>query len=168
MALTWQRSLYMETSIPLFIADVHLGKLARMLRMLGFDTVYSNTFSNEELVNNALEQQQILLSRNRAIGKRHPLLPTFFISYDEPAAQLKEVLQHFHLPQYIQPFSRCMVCNGVLEPVVKEAVLNKLPEKTALFYHEFWQCTHCKRIYWKGPHYNRMMRFIEKITRDNV
>jgi hypothetical protein len=158
----------MEAPVLLFIADVHLGRLARMLRMLGFDTVYSNAFSNGELVNTALEQQRILLSRNRAIGKHYPLLTTFFISHDDPAAQLREVLQHFHLLPHIHPFSRCMVCNGILEPVLKEAILDKLPEKTAVYYHEFWQCTHCRRIYWKGPHYNRMLRLIQKIAGDAV
>ena len=154
----------MEIPLPLFIADVHLGKLARMLRMLGFDTVYSNAFSNAELISIAQEQQRVLLSRNGAIGRKHPALNSFFISHDEPEAQLAHVLQHFHLLACIQPFSRCMVCNGILEPVSKEAVLTKLPEKTAIYYHEFWQCANCKRIYWKGPHYNRMMRFIQKVT----
>ena len=158
----------METPVPLFIADVHLGRLARMLRMLGFDTVYSNAFSNAALISIAMEQDRILLSRNMAIGSKHPALTTFFISHDEPEAQLENVLQHFHLLQHVQPFSRCMVCNGILEPVSKEAVLVQLPEKTAIYYHEFWQCTDCKRIYWKGPHYNRMMRFIEKITGNDV
>jgi len=154
----------METPIPLFIADVHLGKLARMLRMLGFDTVYSNAFSNAQLVSIALEQDRVLLSRNAAIGKKHPALTTFLISHDDPETQLENVLQYFHLLPHIQPFSRCMVCNGLLEPVSKEAVLLQLPEKTAIYYHEFWQCTNCNRIYWKGSHYNRMMRLIQKIT----
>ena len=154
----------METPVPLFIADVHMGKLARMLRMLGFDTMYNNAFSNAGLISIALEQDRVLLSRNRAIGRKHPALTTFFISHDEPEAQLENVLQHFQLLQHIQPFSRCMVCNGILEPVLKEDILEQLPEKTAIYYHEFWQCTNCKRIYWKGPHYNRMMGFIGRIT----
>jgi uncharacterized protein with PIN domain len=158
----------METSIPLFIADVHLGKLARMLRMLGFDTVYSNAFSNAELVSIALEQERVLLSRNAAIGKKHPALITYFISHDDPEVQLEDVLQHFHLLQHIQPFTRCIVCNGILEPVSKEAVLTQLPEKTAVYYHEFWQCTNCKRVYWKGPHYNRMNSLLQKITGNAV
>lgn len=157
----------MENVVPLFIADVHLGKLARRLRMLGFDTAYSNAFSNEVLVQMALEQQRIVVSRNAAIGRRAPLLQTFLIVDDDPAVQLQKVLQHFHLLQHIHPFSRCMVCNGLLEPVLKENIINELPEKTAIYYTEFWQCTHCKRIYWKGPHYNRMMRFIQQIAGEN-
>src|SRR5690242_15888498 len=133
----------METTIPLFVADVHLGKLARLLRMLGFDTAYSNAFSNEELVNIALEQDRVLLSRNVAIGRHHASVLTFTISHDEPEMQLKDVLQHFQLSQHIQPFSRCMVCNGMLEPVSKDVILNELLEKTALYYHQFWQCTNC-------------------------
>ncbi|TKK70181.1 hypothetical protein FC093_05375 [Ilyomonas limi] len=158
----------METAIPLFIADVHLGKLASMLRMLGFDTVYSNTFSNAALVNIALEQQCVLLTRNVTIGRHQHALQTFIIIHDAPAEQLKTVLQHFHLLAHIQPFSRCMVCNGALEPVAKETVINELPEKTAQYYHQFWQCTHCRRFYWKGPHYNRMVHFIQKITGDSI
>jgi len=158
----------METPIPLFIADVHLGKLARMLRMLGFDTAYNNAFSNAALISIALEQHRVLLSRNGIIGRKHPALTTFFISHDEPEAQLENVLQHFHLLPHIHPFSRCMVCNGILESVSKEDILEQLLEKTAIYYHQFWQCTNCKRIYWKGPHYNRMMRFIQQITGDRT
>jgi len=154
----------METPVPTFIADVHLGKLASMLRMLGFDTVYSNAYNNTELIHIAQEQHRVLLSRNAAIGRKHPALVTFFISQDDPATQLEHVLQHFQLLQHIQPFSRCMVCNGILEPVSKETVFAQLPEKTAMYYNEFWQCSNCNRIYWKGPHYNRMMRFIQKVT----
>jgi uncharacterized protein with PIN domain len=153
----------METIIPQFIADVHLGKLARLLRLLGFDTVYSNAFTNNELVTIAQEQHRMLLSRNAAIGRHHPALHTFTVIHDAPAEQLEHVLQHFNLLQHIQPFSRCMVCNGILEPVAKETVTDKLPEKTATYYHEFWECTNCKRVYWKGPHYNRMMRFIQQV-----
>ena len=153
----------MKTNIPLFIADVHVGKLARLLRMLGFDTLYSNAFTNKELVDTALAQQRILLSRNVAIGKHQPHLQTFIITKYEPEAQLADVLQHFHLLSNIQPFSRCMVCNGILVPVAKDVIIKELPEKTAMYYREFWQCTNCRRIYWKGPHYNRMMGFIQSL-----
>jgi len=160
-------------SVPLWFNVLFINSLLvvlivipKLLRMLGFDTLYNIAFSNESLVNIALEQHRVLLSRNAFIGRHYPLLLTFCISHDEPAVQLKEVLQHFQLAQHIQPFSRCMVCNGRLEPVSKETILNELPEKTAIYYHEFWQCTNCRRIYWKGPHYNRMMRFIANIAGD--
>lgn len=158
----------METIVPRFIADVHVGKLARILRMLGFDTLYCNAFSNEAMVRIAQEEQRVLLSRNANIDKKHAALHTFIILHDEPAIQLEQVLQHYQLLPHIQPFSRCMICNEMLAPVVKENIIKELPEKTAQYYHEFWQCTNCKRIYWKGPHYNRMMRLIQKITGNEV
>ena len=153
--------------MPLFVADVHLGKLARWLRMLGFDMVYSPAFTHNELLNIAEAEHRVLLSRNAAIGRHHPSVATFAITGDDPAAQLKQVLQYFQLLSYIQPFTKCMVCNGMLEVVSKESIMNELPEKTAMYYHQFWQCVQCKRIYWKGPHYNRMMRFIQNITAGN-
>ena len=145
-----------------FIADVHLGKLARLLRMLGFDTVYKNDFTLDELVKISDEENRILLSRNASLLKTHPD-KCFIVSDEDPLVQLKQVIQHFGLNDRFQPFSRCIVCNGILESVSKENIAYLLQKNTASYFTEFWQCKDCQRIYWKGSHYDRMLKTIENI-----
>jgi uncharacterized protein with PIN domain len=146
-----------------FIADVHLGKLAKLLRMLGFDTLYNNSLTNSELTSIALQQNRILLSRNAAINNHKTKLQNFCISSENSETQLEEVLRHFNLENQIQPFTRCIVCNGLLQPVSKNDIASQLPEKTNQYFNEFWQCDSCNRIYWKGSHYERMNAIIERI-----
>lgn len=145
-----------------FIADVHLGKLARLLRMLGFDIVYRNDYTSKELLKISDEENRILLSRNVALSKTHPD-KCFIVSDEDPLVQLKQVIQHFDLNDRFQPFSRCMVCNGTLESVSKESIANLLQKNTSSYFNEFWQCKDCGRIYWKGSHYERMLKTIENI-----
>jgi uncharacterized protein with PIN domain len=149
---------------PGFVADVHLGKLAKWLRMLGFDTVYSNAFTSSELVEIAHKENLILLSRNPAFEKNKSIT-TCLITDEEPERQLQQVINNFHLQDEIRPFTRCLVCNGILEEVTKEMVQPFLQANTIKYYNEFWQCTHCQRVYWKGSHYQRMLNTIERIKR---
>jgi len=147
---------------PRFIADVHLGKLAKLLRMLGVDTSYNNSYTNSVLIADALQQDRILLTKNP------PLLQTagvhvFAITNETPEIQLRQVLQHFSIRTF-SPFSRCIVCNGLFEPVAKEKILAKLEPNTAQHFNEFWQCKNCGRIYWKGSHYERMRKLVEKMS----
>ncbi|MBD0331104.1 MAG: Mut7-C RNAse domain-containing protein [Chitinophagaceae bacterium] len=147
-----------------FIADVHLGRLARLLRMFGFDTAYKNTFTNSELASIAIEEERILLSRNAAFSK---ILQIKFIRiyHEEPQQQLKQVIDHFQLKNFFQPFTRCVVCNGTLIAVAKEKVLDKININAIRYFDEFWQCNTCDRIYWKGSHYDRMMDVIEELIK---
>jgi len=146
-----------------FIADVHLGKLAKLLRMLGFDTLYNNSLTNSELISIALQQNRILLSRNAAINNHKAQLKSFYISSENPELQLQQVLQNFNLKDHIHPFTRCIACNGSLQPVAKDGILLQLPPNTNQYFNEFWQCDNCNRIYWKGSHYERMNSLIEEI-----
>jgi uncharacterized protein len=146
-----------------FVADVHLGKLARALRLLGFDTRYSNTFTPAQLVAMAKEENAVLLSRSTAFSKI-TAIQSFLIQSEEPEKQLQAVVQHFNLQKQLQPFTRCLICNGQLEAVTKESVYTQLEPNTATFFDAFWQCATCKRIYWKGSHYDRMLKLVEKVT----
>ena len=149
-----------------FLADVHLGKLARLLRLLGFDTLCESSFTTAGLTSIAARQKRTLLTRN-ALPGNDDTINSFFIRYEEPKDQLQQVLNHFELKDEIHPFTRCLVCNAVLETVLKEAILLQLAESTSKYYNDFWQCTHCKRIYWKGSHYNRMLNLISSIKNLN-
>lgn len=144
-----------------FVADVHLGKLARMLRLLGFDTLYSNEVTAVQLTATAIEQSRILLSRYAGY-KAAPHLQVFIIYSANPGEQLQQVVQHFHLKDQVDPFSRCLVCNGLLTVVPVESIQTSLQPNTRQAFHQFWQCNDCRQIYWKGSHYERMLKWVEK------
>jgi uncharacterized protein len=131
--------------------------------MLGFDTVYRNEFSLDELRRISDEENRILLSRNTSLLKVHPD-KCFIVSDEDPLVQLKQVVQHFGLKDRVQSFSRCIVCNGILENVSKESIEHLLKKNTAGYFHEFWQCPDCKRVYGKGSHFKRMLATIQTIT----
>ncbi|RZK08843.1 MAG: hypothetical protein EOO46_13895 [Flavobacterium sp.] len=147
------------TTKILFLVDVHLGKLARMLRMLGFDTKYRNDYSNSDLLQIAEEEKRILLYRNSGFNKKDSI-QLLLIEDEDPNLQLKKVIEHFDLSSSFQPFTRCIVCNGQLERRDKEKIAQLLEENTSRHFHEFWQCTSCRKIYWKGSHYQRMQKFL--------
>jgi len=88
----------------------------------------------------------------------------FITASEEPFEQLQQVVRHFHLKEKFRPFSRCLVCNGVLESVDKEKIVDLLQQNTIDYFDAFWQCRECKRVYWKGSHYERMLKTMERIT----
>lgn len=146
-----------------FVLDVHLGKLARLLRMLGFDTLYRNDYDDPEIVDISLNQHRIILTRDRGILKRKAVTHGYYVKSNSPKEQLREVIRRFDLADQINPFHRCIACNGLLTPVNKEDVLSELPPKTSIYFEEFHQCKSCGKIYWKGSHYQRMKKFIGKL-----
>src|SRR3954463_5944006 len=100
----------MQPATPIFIADVHLGKLAKALRLLGFDTLYKNAFTAAQLLTLARAQHRVVLSRGSAFRK-HPDVTAVIIESENPEEQLLQVVQQFNLAIKLQPFSRCLVCN---------------------------------------------------------
>lgn len=146
-----------------FVIDTHLGKLASYLRMMGFDALYSNSFSDDTLARISAGERRILLTQDKGLLKRSKVTHGYYVRASNPQLQLVEVLRRFDLFEMIQPFQRCMRCNEVLEPVSKEEVIERLPEKVRKHYHEFWLCRSCRRVYWKGSHYERMRGFIEQV-----
>lgn len=146
-----------------FIADVHLGKLARLLRLLGFDTVYKNNYTLEQLLKISTDQERILLSRNQSISKQTSS-KIFIVSSENPFVQMKQLVDYFDLKNQFLPFSKCIACNGILEQVSKKNIIALLEERTSKYYNDFWQCKDCKHIYWKGSYYEKMLKTIENIT----
>lgn len=152
--------------IPIFIADVHLGKLARWLRMAGFDVLYSPSFTPEEMVDLAKPEKRIILTKTTSFSKQYQDTDIYLITSSDPLQQCRQVIYHYDLKDKFQPFTRCIVCNHALEKVSKEKILDLLPQQTSLYYHEFWQCTNCRRVYWKGPHYKRMLTRLSQLLDD--
>lgn len=146
-----------------FIADVHLGKLARYLRMLGFDTIYKNDFLKKEIIKIAKSEKRIILSRSRKLLKIKDITHGYCIASTDTEKQLKLILNRFDLTKNIKPFSRCMICNSKLKSVPKEKIIDKIPPKVKELHSDFAQCPNCKKIYWKGTHYIRMKKFIDNL-----
>lgn len=149
-----------------FILDNHLGRLTAYLRMLGFDCLYRNDYQDEELAETAQREGRILLSRDRRLLMRKAVTYGYCLRSLDSLEQLTEVIQRFELTTHIQPFHRCLRCNHPLEPVAKEAILDRLEPLTRLYFDEFQICPACKQIYWKGSHYEKMEKLIEQLLED--
>lgn len=148
---------------PRFVLDVHLGRLAAGLRMLGFDVAYTNSASDPELAGLVDGRPYLLLTRDRYLLMRSEVVWGYWVRSAEPRRQLAEVVSRWNLIGRIQPFTRCMECNGELQPVSRESVLERLPPKVRQF-NEFSRCSCCGRIYWKGTHWQKMTRVIESLS----
>lgn len=149
---------------PKFVLDVHLGKLAAYLRMLGFDTFYRSCYSDPELVRVSSEQHRILLTRDRGLLKHSAVTHGYWLRETDSKRQAAEIIRRFDLSLSIRPFTRCMGCNSLLRPATKNEVLQLLPQRTAELYDEFQRCSQCGRVYWKGSHYRRMLQWIHQLV----
>lgn len=143
-----------------FLLDIHLGKLARYLRILGFDTIYKNDFKDKELAEISYSQERILLTRDRRLLMRNLVQRGYCIRALQPRQQVLEVVRRFKLSDLVVPFQRCPQCNTALEAVSKADVVERLEPLTKRYFNEFHICPHCGQIYWKGSHYERMLDFI--------
>ena len=142
---------------PAFVLDVHLGALARLLRLLGMDTLYSNAYRDRELVAIAAAEQRVLLTRDRRLLFNHRVVHGHFVHATDPMAQAREVIDLYQLSDTLHPFSRCIACNGPVVAVTREQVLHRLKPKTARYYDDFFQCRDCGQVYWRGPHLDGML-----------
>lgn len=148
---------------PSLVLDVHLGKLASFLRLLGLDTLYRNDYEDSQLANISAAQQRLLLTRDKGVLMRKKVTYGYYVRSTDPETQVIEVLQRFSLFSFIKPYTRCMRCNGILETVSKEVIIDQLPLKTRQEIHEFQHCLSCGQIYWRGAHYPRIQQFIDRV-----
>ena len=147
-----------------FVLDVHLGRLAAYLRMLGFDTLYRNDYPDAELADISAEEKRILLTCDRQLLMRSQVIYGYFVRSRQPKKQLLEILSRFDLHGKQKPFTRCMHCNGKNLPVDKSAIGSQLQAKTKQYYDEFYRCQSCGKIYWKGSHFSKMQAMIDAIN----
>jgi uncharacterized protein len=147
-----------------FVLDVHLGKLAAYLRMLGFDTFYRSCFDDAEIAAVSVEEHRVLLTRDRGLLKRGNVTHGYWVRQTDSRRQAAEVVDRFDLGRAIRPFTRCMACNEGLVEVAKADVVERLPRRTAELYEEFRECPRCRRVYWKGSHYRRMERWVGELV----
>jgi uncharacterized protein with PIN domain len=149
---------------PRFVLDTHLGQLAAYLRMLGFDTLYRNDYSDDELARISSAEDCILLTRDRGLLKRSIVTYGRYVRATDPQRQVAEIMGRYRLAGAIAPLRRCIRCNGLLHTVSKDQISDRLEPKTREFYDEFSACQICGQIYWKGSHYERMRAFIEQVV----
>lgn len=141
-----------------FILDVHLGKLTKDLRMLGFDSLYRNDYRDSEIAEISHNEGRIVLTRDRGLLKRSIITRGYYLKSDNPKVQIKEVVNRFDLIPLCKPLTRCIRCNGILKHITKEEVLGELEPKTKKYFHEFYRCKSCMKIYWRGSHYEHMLK----------
>jgi len=146
-----------------FIADVHLGKLARKLRLLGFDTYFESNLDDNEIIRMSLAEDRIVLSRDKELINNSRITQGYRILSSDPREQIREVMIRFNLQNNLNPFSRCIDCNGMIENVSKESVNEYLPPKTRQYFDEFFRCHDCGKIYWEGSHYENMKKQIQNL-----
>lgn len=152
------RRLQQPPPLTRFVADAHLGALARLLRMAGFDTLYRNDFEDREIAEIAGRENRIVLTRDRDLLKHRAITYGCYIHALKPPQQFHEVMLRLNLASQQQPFTRCMLCNLPLRPVSRDEILARLPAsvRSNPSYVRFTTCDHCGRIYWKGSHWQRM------------
>lgn len=150
---------------PRFVADAHLGGLAHMLRMLGFDTLYDNHFDDDELAAIAEREGRILLSRDRELLKRRSITHACYPHALKPEQQLREIVERLDLARSAKPLSLCLHCNAPLRPVDKASVLERLPPRVRENYERFSTCDQCGRVYWEGSHWRNMQRVLDGVLR---
>jgi uncharacterized protein with PIN domain len=157
-----EKSLQVAT-ILMFIADGHLGKLARTLRLLGFDVAYDCHADDRQLLTIMEAESRALLTRDRRL-LMHAVVQTGYCprSHD-PDEQTIEVIRRFDLCDLIAPFTRCLRCNAVLQPVTKTDIMEKLEPLTKIYYDQFRRCTGCGQIYWSGSHFTKLQKRLEQI-----
>ena len=149
---------------PRFVADGHLGKLARHLRMAGFDTLWLNDSHDDEIVRISNADNRTILTRDKGMLRRSDVDRGYFVRATESEAQLAEVVRALQLETLLAPFTRCRECNTPLENVERDAVVDRLPDKVRGFYDRFKRCAGCGRVYWEGTHYRRMRAILDRVT----
>jgi len=148
---------------PRFIADAMLGRLARWLRTLGFDTAYDDAISDRELVRRAFEEQRYILTRDRRLPEQWRMTNCLVLGSDAPVDQLREVVAHLGLEPSDRLFTRCRICNTELVPASSEEVEARVPATVRERHTAFVRCPECGRVYWEGSHTERMMSVLARV-----
>jgi uncharacterized protein with PIN domain len=146
-----------------FILDVHLGTLARRLRLVGVDAAYANDLDDDTLIERANANRQVLLTQDRGLLRRHRLWRGAYVRGARPDDQLRDVLDRFAPP--LAPWTRCTACNGRLAPARKADVEPLLQPGTRRAYQVFSRCTSCGRVYWRGAHGRRLAEIVDAAIR---
>jgi uncharacterized protein with PIN domain len=152
-----------------FIVDAALGKLAKWLRILGYDTLYWRTDAREGILRRASEEGRTLITKDTKLYKAKETVEALLISEDNPFSQLKEVVRYFHLVvDKGMLFSRCLACNAPLEAIDPEEAKGRVPDHIYHTHQEFARCALCQKVYWAGTHHGQMTRIVDRLREEEA
>ena len=158
----------MKIKKPIFLVDAMLGKLAKKLRLLGYDTVYSSDKDDNELIQIAKNEKRILITKDVQLSKKSTKnqVKTIELTGMDEIEQFIQINEKINLGKLLVKGSnsRCTLCNGVLEITEKKLIQNSLPKGVLDNTDEFWKCKNCKKIYWEGSHITNLQKFLEKLN----
>jgi uncharacterized protein len=146
-----------------FIADAHLGGLAHVLRMTGFDTLYDNHFADEEIEAIAAREGRIVLTRDRELLKRRTITHGCYVHALKPAQQAAEIVDRLDLARSARPFTLCLECNAPLRAIDKALIEHRLPPGVREHHQRFSTCDRCGRVFWEGSHWQRMRALLDQL-----
>lgn len=148
---------------PRFVVDGHLARLARYLRLLGFDSLQPADAADADLAELSARESRAVLTRDLGLLKRSIVRHGYFVRSVDPLLQCAEVVRHFDLIEAAAPYTRCMACNGRLEPVGNEEASQEVPTRVAARHDRFQRCTDCNRLYWEGSHVARLDEIVAAV-----
>lgn len=147
-----------------FVADAHLGGLAHLLRMSGFDTLYDNGFDDAEIVALAARDGRIVLTRDRELLKRRDVTHGCYVRALKSAAQLRELFNRLDLARSARPFTLCLYCNAPLRALDAALARERVPPRVAARHTRFSTCDRCERVFWEGSHWRRMRALLDELV----
>ena len=150
-----------------FFADCHLGKIAKYLRIFGFDTLYFQTIDDDDILDIATKEDRIILTSDKELFLRSKHLDALYVAHGEFEEQLKKIFWHYNLFDKSVPMSRCIKCNGKLKKIEKAEVISDLKIKTKKYFDTFHICEDCGSIYWPGDHHKNMLKFVNDFIAQN-
>jgi uncharacterized protein with PIN domain len=148
---------------PRFMADAMLGRLARWLRLLGFDTAYERDIDDGDLVRRAIDERRIILTRDRRLPAEWRVDGVLVIEAEAAPAQLRQIERALGIVRDARPLTRCSRCNTRLEATTRESVAGAVPPRVLRTHDRFLRCAQCRRVYWSGSHVDRIRRMLDRI-----
>lgn len=146
-----------------FIVDVNVGRLAKYIRLAGFDTAYDIDVRAPAIVRDLIQDPRVVITRDLSLLKRKEVVYGRYVRSVNPTEQLREVLQFFGIEKQVRPLTRCLECNSSLKPIEKDVIRHRLQPLTDKYYRRFSICTHCNKLYWAGSHVEKMMRSFKEL-----
>jgi uncharacterized protein len=147
-----------------FVLDVHLGTLARYLRLVGFDAAWRNDYDDPAIVDLAIRERRIILTRDRGILRQTRVTHGYWLRSTEPVVQLEEVVRALDLGRQLRPYARCLECNGSIEPLERAAAQAVVPARVFATAQAFTRCDTCGRVYWAGSHQPKLDAIVARAS----
>jgi len=146
-----------------FVADINLGDIVKYMRALGFDVHFDPLLSNKEIIRISKKHDRIILTKSKQLLKFKEVTHGIFIRPGTYEQQISRIIDYLDIRHRITPFSRCLRCNGLLKSIPKESIVERIPPRTKEFCNEYVHCESCDKIYWKGTHYMKMQKVLDRI-----